>query len=65
MARAGARAYKGVWGLRPHSGMKEQSPWGSQWAEPPDAEDILAFRLPVLLKFIAPCLWFMTEVTAL
>ena len=45
MARAGAQAYVGVWGWT--IGMQEQRPWGSQWAKSPDAEDVLAFRLPV------------------
>ena len=58
MARAEARAYKAVWGLRPPVGC----PSGSQWAKPPEAEDILAFRMPVsyqiILKFIAACYAF-------
>ena len=49
MARAGARAYKGVWGCTP-CGMQEQRPWGSQWAKSPEAEDILAFDCQSLIE---------------
>ena len=45
MARAGARAYKGSEAAP--SGMQVRRPWGSQWAKSLEAEDILAFRMPI------------------
>ena len=62
MACAGAQAYKGVWGLRPQCGPGIMLLRESQWAKPPEAEDILAFRMPlsylILLKCIASCYAF-------
>ena len=37
----------GVFMTRTDPGMKEQKPWGSEWAKSPEAEEILAYRLPV------------------
>ena len=61
MARAGARAYKGVWGCAPQWDAETKA-LGSQWVKPPEAEDILAFQMPVshqiILKCIASCYAF-------
>ena len=47
------------------SGVQEQSPWGSHGAKPPEAENVLAFRIPLIKLYSKLLLHAMPLITDL